>query len=1361
MRRLFAPRPTPAPRYRRLPDLPSRRTRYLNCPAQANTGWHSSGFYGAYVKTITESGGILTITTQLDDNTENVIMFQGGGGASSYKGQYDDTVDYDMGDVVSVGSGTGVVFYRAPTNILAGGGEPTIQERGEWIITAHRGQELGALNSALTYDIRIGDIWTLGSEAYLASQHLLDATGAKLSSGAGVIHLSAPAPALWAQATNPMGTAPVERLGTGTPSDMVFLRGDGAWAIPAGATGSDGTVSRTSIGTRTLTTAATGNQVLEVTEALSATGLYELEFEAGGEFVSFIFHGEYVTTLTPTTAASRQGRGVLGYGRIDSDTGGTVVWVAPDNADLMGLSMYSGQWTRLAPAGATVTLYRLSVQGAQGPAGPAGPAGTSVTANPATVTDVLTSIGIGAINYAISGIVTPGTNGQLRAATAEDENRVAIDHSNLRVWHREVDTQTPPAVGFTNYAPPNFSGSPAYCPSLPGPHAMGDICFSTGNRLWYRWGGSSWSTLNANPPNWRGARNDRDDAIAHITGVGQIVWWTGQARPQQVTSFVRGHDDLPLHVGSAAGHQGAPGRRVSRAYGAGNAGQVCQVNAAGDAYETTAISTGTFTGLTDTPAAISANQCLQGNSAGDALTFAACAAGGDSDGVVTGGMVTQGTLTLVRSQGADVTIGGFADVVVVADANVTQVSGGVNHIEFLNTANPIDGTVYHWVSETTTTGSVQIRIGVSDYTVFKAGETVGSFTPFSGGEFENTIPQQVTFEDGALYWTGTLLGTAASEDVGTDAGELVRLNAGGKFNPEQLGTNPPNDQNWLRGDGQWAGFPVLVDANPGGTGNADLRSIRISGTNYDIIDVEANPGGQGNAEITSITINDVDYDVSIGDAQPAALRHEINRIAALERITSQLSITRENEGTPTTVTGPIIARATTLPTVVEARALTYANEITHADSDTHRFYIVRLAFDDDPDDYTMVLTEGDGGTQNFPVRTFSEIPQLSEFAYYAIELHFPFRVTGTVTVQQQTIDSYDTRYGGEVNEELARQLAEAFNYRGDHTLEVRQTFTPGHYLGNDNPAQTIFRHGTEVYLAYFDGLRIQVNRETIREGDFSDVTTMMRNDSHWIYPQGNQMHFVRIDDTTDVTSITYPQGALVANGTYEVRKIIPAGTDRMLVLFYAGGSTPPFVDLRLYDYTTTQITTVAGTPTMNAGVINALVGATYEDFTDNQIQSVDWDLDANIAWFMVNDAMHSGTALPGTLVPRRQHGDLHGRRSGAGAPVRLLRGLLEPRHGLLRAHRGRRPEPHSNPLRHRHLDALRGRGLAGDFRHEHQLRGPLWRTRSSSRTARRQPNGASSGPASTSRFPGRTSSARRTTAVRSRASFRAWSATTP
>ena len=219
---------------------------------------------------------------------------------------------------------------------------------------------------------------------------------------------------------------------------------------------------------------------------------------------------------------------------------------------------------------------------------------------------------------------------------------------------------------------------------------------------------------------------------------------------------------------------------------------------------------------------------------GSQLTGLPTGGGGTTDGVVIEGSVAQGTLRLVRSQGGDVVIPGFADVVVVPDANVTQIGGGVNHIEFLNTANPVDGTIYHWISETTTTGSVQIRIGTGDYTVFKAGEGVGTFTLLDGGEFENTIPQQVTFEGGALFWTGTLLGTAASEDVGTGAGDLVVLNAGGKFNPEQLGTGTPDDTNFLRGDGQYVNLPEQLHLTQGAVdGNGSIQATLNDGSTVD------------------------------------------------------------------------------------------------------------------------------------------------------------------------------------------------------------------------------------------------------------------------------------------------------------------------------------------------------------------------------------------------------------------------------------------------------------------------------------------------------------------------------------------------
>ena len=283
------------------------------------------------------------------------------------------------------------------------------------------------------------------------------------------------------------------------------------------------------------------------------------------------------------------------------------------------------------------------------PVGPAGPAGTTVTANPATTTDTLTSIGIGTTNYAISGIVTPGTNGQLRAATAEDENRVAIDHSNLRVWHREVDTATPPtSSAFTNYQPPNYAGTTAFCPDLPGPHDTGDRCFSTHFRDWYRWTGSSWSTLSADPPNWRGARNNRDDAIAHITGTGQIVWWTGVAQPQLVTAFTPGTTTY-RYTWEAQPDIKALQVSACPAPTAGNAGQVCQVNAAGDAYETGTAGDGVVTGGSVTGTTLTLTRSI-----GADINIAGLPTPGGTttDGVVQSGTVSQGTLTLVRSQGA-------------------------------------------------------------------------------------------------------------------------------------------------------------------------------------------------------------------------------------------------------------------------------------------------------------------------------------------------------------------------------------------------------------------------------------------------------------------------------------------------------------------------------------------------------------------------------------------------------------------------------------------------------------------------------------------------------------------------------------
>ena len=87
----------------------------------------------------------------------------------------------------------------------------------------------------LDHDLIFGDrTANIGARAGVASvQALKDLIGGLDT--AGIDARVAP----WARHNSPSGTAPVARLGTGTPSDLLFLRGDGTWANPlaGGATG--------------------------------------------------------------------------------------------------------------------------------------------------------------------------------------------------------------------------------------------------------------------------------------------------------------------------------------------------------------------------------------------------------------------------------------------------------------------------------------------------------------------------------------------------------------------------------------------------------------------------------------------------------------------------------------------------------------------------------------------------------------------------------------------------------------------------------------------------------------------------------------------------------------------------------------------------------------------------------------------------------------------------------------------------------------------------------------------------------------------------------------------------------------------
>ena len=43
---------------------------------------------------------------------------------------------------------------------------------------------------------------------------------------------------------------------------------------------------------------------------------------------------------------------------------------------------------------------------------------------------------------------------------------------------------------------------------------------------------------------------------------------------------------------------------------------------------------------------------------------------------------------------------------------------------------------------------------------------------FQGGEFQNGLPVRLTYDATGLFWTGTLLGSAAQRDVGAGSGDV-------------------------------------------------------------------------------------------------------------------------------------------------------------------------------------------------------------------------------------------------------------------------------------------------------------------------------------------------------------------------------------------------------------------------------------------------------------------------------------------------------------------------------------------------------------------------------------------------------------
>ena len=133
------------------------------------------------------------------------------------------------------------------------------------------------------------------------------------------------------------------------------------------------------------------------------------------------------------------------------------------------------------------------------------------------------------------GIVRPDSNGNLRDATAADVSNLAVDHQNIRIGGRISTTVDVPTVTYGTYAPANFLGVTSQINSIAFTQ-NGQTAYSTTNNAWYRYDNGV-VVFWRGPTNWRGHYANMDAARDHIVGVGDIVYFAGEAIMRDVTAY--------------------------------------------------------------------------------------------------------------------------------------------------------------------------------------------------------------------------------------------------------------------------------------------------------------------------------------------------------------------------------------------------------------------------------------------------------------------------------------------------------------------------------------------------------------------------------------------------------------------------------------------------------------------------------------------------------------------------------------------------------------------------------------------------------------------------------------------------------
>ena len=147
-------------------------------------------FDGAVNTTILNTDDMFVMYDPGLDRTEAITGIDLSRAFRLERGPFENTRNYDQGDIVETGAGDDVTFWIASVDISSGGGAPTYASSGLWWLVASHGFWREEIDPTLTYNFHDGDSYHLGDEVFLVTEDVTGVTGDALRSGEHILEIS-------------------------------------------------------------------------------------------------------------------------------------------------------------------------------------------------------------------------------------------------------------------------------------------------------------------------------------------------------------------------------------------------------------------------------------------------------------------------------------------------------------------------------------------------------------------------------------------------------------------------------------------------------------------------------------------------------------------------------------------------------------------------------------------------------------------------------------------------------------------------------------------------------------------------------------------------------------------------------------------------------------------------------------------------------------------------------------------------------------------------------------------------------------------------------------------------------------------